>query len=653
MKNYWKDEEAGPLNGDPLALRVYTSRLLGKESDLVLHGGGNTSVKAPTINIFGEKEDILYVKGSGWDLATIEAEGFAPVRLDVLLKMAELDELSDPDMVKFQRAAMIDPNAPNPSVEAILHAIIPFAFVDHSHADAVVTITNTPNGLDRIRSIYGDRVLIVPYVMPGFILAKKIHEMTSGLDWNSIEGMILMNHGVFTFSNSAKASYNKMIALVSEAEDYLKSNTETIQEIQEDGSINTEALATIRNAVSTTWKHPVLIRSDREPKSVSFSNRTDLMEISQRGPVTPDHIIRTKRIPLLIDGNFRENVQGFEQDYLNYYRANADDKLTCLDPAPRWAVWPGHGTLAFGKSLKDTRIIRDISQHTMKAIQQAEQLEKWQALPEKDLFEMEYWVLEQAKLAKSSLGKVFQGKIAMVSGAASGIGRACVEKLRADGSVVAALDIAPMDFKDEGILVIPCDMTDQQAIDKAVNQTVSTFGGLDIVISNAGTFPPSHKIEAMDNEVWSKSIDINLTGHQLLMTAAIPFLALGIDASFVIIGSKNVQAPGPGAGAYSVAKAGLTQLARIASLELGEKGIRVNVIHPNAVYDTGIWTPEVLNARADHYGITVEEYKTNNVLKKEVRSADVAELAAAMAGPLFGKTTGAQIPIDGGNDRVI
>jgi len=653
MNSLWNDAEALKFERDPLAMRVYTSRLLGKESDLVLHGGGNTSVKIREKDLFGEEEDILYVKGSGWDLATIEKPGFAPVKLEVLKKMADLEHLSDPDMVKYQRAAMTNPNAPNPSVEAILHAIIPFTFVDHTHADAVVTISNTPDGEERINTLYGDRMLIIPYVMPGFILAREIHKRTQDLDWSTIDGMILMNHGVFTFDHNARKAYERMIDIVSEAEDYISDHAGELSMNTDTGKCDTSTLAQLRHAVSQAWNAPVLAGFDNSSEALNFSNLSDVGAISQRGPVTPDHIIRTKRVPLLMTNTPDTDVNSYADSYKAYFDRNNTGDLTCLDPAPRWAVWPGYGAIAFGKSLKDIRIIRDISRHTMKAIRQAEALNSWQALPEMDLFEMEYWVLEQAKLAKNKQTLPLQGKIALVTGGAGGIGKACVEQLIAAGAVVAALDIAPMGFDHQNILEMNTNVTDMSELRSAIERVVSTFGGLDILVSNAGTFPPSKKISDMPAETWQKSMDINLTSHRQLLTAAIPFLEWGIEPAVVIIGSKNVPAPGPGASAYSVAKAGLTQLGRIAALELGSKGIRVNVLHPNAVYDTGIWTDEVLKARAAHYGVTVEEYKTNNVLQTEVSSKDVADLAVALTSKLFSKTTGAQIPIDGGNERVI
>jgi len=693
MESLWNGQEVEKLGEDPLALRVYSSRLLGLESSLVLHGGGNTSVKASTENIFGEKEDLLYVKGSGWDLATIEKAGFAPVKMDVLLKMARLQQLTDTDMVCVQRSAMTDPGAPNPSVEAILHAIIPFRYVDHTHADAVVTITNTPEGQQRVRDIYGDRVLIIPYVMPGFILAKTVYDLTQGLDWTKYDGMILMNHGVFTFNDDAKLSYEKMIQIVDEAESYLKqkgvrpggfatdiSNGQAKGKIRQffsdiknffkppikgggvsgktvgEASTHLRELASIRYHVSRQRGAPVLARFKADETSLAFAGQTDIVSVATRGPLTPDHVIRTKRTPAILTGDAEQDVEKFSKDYEEYFKRNAQGGLVCLDRAPRWAVWPGQGTVAFGRTVKDVNIISDIIDHTMWAIGAAEKLDRWQALPEKDIFEVEYWELEQAKLKKAGASSMFQGKIALVTGAASGIGRSCVEMLCAQGAVVAALDINPeveQTFNRPDILGVVCDVTKGSDMHEAVEAVVARFGGLDIVVSNAGIFPPGEAIADLKPETWNRSMDINLSSHQWLLQECIPYLSVAIDPSIVIVASKNVPAPGPGASAYSVAKAGLTQLARVAALELGEKGIRVNVVHPNQVFDTAIWTPEVLINRAKHYGMDVDQYKRNNLLKTEITSVDVAQLVCAMAGPVFAKTTGAQIPIDGGNDRVV
>jgi NAD(P)-dependent dehydrogenase (short-subunit alcohol dehydrogenase family) len=330
--------------------------------------------------------------------------------------------------------------------------------------------------------------------------------------------------------------------------------------------------------------------------------------------------------------------------------------LVAVDPAPRWAVWPQQGTLAFGRTLKEIAPVADIKRHTMRAIERAEELGGWRTLDEAAIFEVEYWELEQAKLGKGGDEPPLLGKIAIVSGAASGIGKACAEALAAHGAAVMALDInqniAGL-FKHANIRGHLCDVTDSVSLKQAVEATVRHFGGLDILVCNAGVFPPSETIEELDAERWTHSLDLNLTSHQRLIQFSIPYLMGGVDPAVILIASKNVPAPGPVAAAYSVAKAGLTQLGRVAALELGKFAIRVNMIHPNAVFDTGLWTEEMLAKRAASYGISVEEYKKNNLLHTEITSKDVAALVCAMAGPLFAKTTGAQVPIDGGNDRVI
>ncbi|MFT5387577.1 MAG: rhamnose utilization protein RhaD (predicted bifunctional aldolase and dehydrogenase) [Candidatus Omnitrophota bacterium] len=657
MENLYSQHEADKCNNDLLTLRVYTSQLLGQNSSLVLHGGGNTSVKVTVKNLFGESENVLYVKGSGWDLATIEAAGFAPVKMDMLLKMAELSVLDDESMVRNQRAAMTDPSAPNPSVEAILHALIPFTFVDHSHTDAIVTITNTANGEARIKEIYGERVFIVPYVMPGFDLARDINKMTKGMDWTKYDGMVLLNHGLFTWGVNAKESYDQHIALVSEAENYLKQNKayKFTTNYATENKIDLKSLATLRKEVSTLRQRAVLAVPQLNDLAAEFSTLKNVKDLVTRGLLTPDHVIRNKRIPAVIE-SVEKSIGRFADDYAKYFKKNKTEGLICLDKAPRWALWPNVGTVAFGLSVKECNITSDITTHTIGAILSAEALGGWKALEAKDIFAMEYWVLEQAKLKKGGDAPVLQGKIAIVTGAASGIGRASVENLMAKGATVVALDINPEIkniFTKNDVLPIICDVTDEDQLKQAIKTTVKTFGGLDIVVSNAGTFPPSENIEDQNTDNWQKSMDVNLSSHQYLLKHSTPFLKLGIDPAVVIIASKNVAAPGPGAGAYSVAKAGLTQLARVAALEYASDGIRVNVVHPNAVFDTAIWTDEVLTKRAANYNLTVDEYKTNNLLKVEITSHDVAQLISTMAGPIFSKTTGSQVSIDGGNERTI
>jgi len=662
MNSLWNDAEAAQCGKSLLDLRVYTSRLLGREPSLVLHGGGNTSVKTTVPDLFGDSNEILYVKGSGWDLATIESGGFAPVRLEVLTRMADLDALSDPEMVRWQRATMLDPGAPTPSVEAILHAIIPFPFVDHTHADAVVAVSNTPDGLDRVRSIYGNTVLVVPYVMPGFVLAKTIRGLTRSLDWSKCEGLILMNHGAFSFGPDAKSSYERMIHLVTAAENHLRaqgawSGAELRKpSLQSDlGHPRLASLADLRRAVGSARGGPLIARLETGSAAGELAGRSDVAAVAGRGPLTPDHVIRTKPLPLVAAGNWSDAVRDYGARYQGYFDRHASDQ-TRLDPAPRWVVWPGVGSVGFGASAKDADIVLDIARHTARAIQWAESLGGWRALPERDLFEVEYWDLEQAKLKKGGTAPPLSGKVALVTGAASGIGRAAAEALSQQGAAVVATDVNPdvvSMFARPDLVGLHVDATDAAAVAHSIAETVGRFGGLDIIVSNAGLFTASQNLDAMDDAIWNRSVELNLTSHMVLLRAASPFLALGFEPAVVIMGSKNVPAPGPGAGAYSVAKAGLTQLARVAALELGKHGIRVNVLHPHAVMDTGAWTPEVLASRAKAYGMTIEDYRRNNVLRVEVTTADVANAVLALVGSAFRTTTGAQIPIDGGNDRVI
>ena len=609
--------------------------------------------------MFGHEQELLYVKGSGWDLSSIEVAGFAPVSLDVLRKMASFEKLSDVDMVRMQRAAMTDPYAPNPSVEAVLHAIIPFRYVDHTHADAVVTITNTPGGEDTIKEIYGESLLLIPYVMPGFVLAKKVYEMTQGIDWSRYQGMVLNNHGVFTFDDDARRSYQKMIDIVTQAERYI--DTRAVLEINTKPQVDIDlmTLARSRQQVAAARGRAVYARVDTSAEAFTFASLETVDSIACRGPLTPDHIIRTKQIPVIIDDEANPDsnpVESYSAAYQAYFDRNTTGAQQCLDRAPRWAVWKNQGLIAFGTTLSEADIIADISRHTIKAIQIAEQLGGWRALPEKDLFEVEYWELEQAKLASNKTSPEFQGKVALITGAASGIGRACVEALIAKGAAVAALDVNPAVeglYQSERVLEIIGDVTRDVDLKHAVDLSVRRFGGLDILVSNAGVFTANEKIDVMQDTTWQTGLDMNLTSHQRLLKYSIPYLRHGIDPAIVIIATKNVPAPGPGAAAYSAAKAGLTQLARIAALELGKDNIRVNTIHPNAVFDTGVWTDEILQGRAASYGMSVQEYKSNNVLQAEVSSNNVADMVCAMAGSTFAKTTGAQVPVDGGNERVI
>ncbi|MBD2318797.1 bifunctional aldolase/short-chain dehydrogenase [Phormidium tenue] len=657
MKSLWSDREAAEYKTD-LGLRVYTSRLLGRDPSLVLHGGGNTSVKICEKNIVGEEEEILYVKGSGWDLETIAEAGFAPVRMAHLLKLAKLQVLSDSQMVNELKTQMTKASAPAPSVETILHASLPYKFVDHTHADAVISVTNTTNGWERIQEIYGDDVVIIPYVMPGFDLARVCAEKFATEKSDRTIGMVLMNHGIFSFGETAQESYERMIALVDRAEAYL--NNHQAWEISPPASLIRERkarleISKLRSEVAQVTGFPVVLSSHTDEKSLAFAQREDVNIISQQGCATPDHVIRTKRLPLV-----GRDVKAYAESYRAYFAEEAPKSaqpVTILDPAPRVIIDHQLGLVTVGKSAKEAKIVADIYDHTMEIIQRSQLLGGYQALPASDIFAVEYWELEQAKLKKGGSSPAFMGEIALVTGAASGIGKACVDSLLKRGAAVVGLDINPAIEKlyDRPDFVgITCDVSDESAIATSLDQAVKAFGGLDILILNAGIFPSGCRIENLDTATWQKVMQINLEANLVLMREAYPLLKLAPNGGRVVaIGSKNVPAPGPAAAAYSASKAALTQLMRVAALEWSSDRIRINTLHPNAVFDTGIWTEEVLTSRAQHYGLTIEEYKTNNLLKVEVTSRHVAELAAEMCGALFACTTAAQVPIDGGNDRVI
>ncbi len=657
MQSLWNDAEAREYVGD-LAQRVYTSRLLGRDKTLVMHGGGNTSVKIRQTNLFGREDDLLYVKGSGWDLETIESAGFAPVRMAPMLELATLPALSDTQMANELRVATIDAAAPSPSVEAILHATLPYKYVDHTHADAVIAVTNTANGRERVEEIYGDDVVIIPYVMPGFKLARLCAEMFPAQATAKTVGMILLNHGVFSFGETARESYERMIALVSRAEAYLqRHNAWQIafsEAVSPDRPLRGER-AELRRELSAAAGFPLIAASHDDAQALGFAQHDDLATLAQQGPLTPDHVLFTKRIPQI-----GRDVAAYAEAYRQYFEANkdrSDQPLTMLDPAPRVLLDPDYGVITIGRTAKQAAVVEDIYRHTIDVSLRAQALGGYQALPPGDIFDVEYWELEQAKLKRAGKPPVFAGEIALVTGAASGIGKACVESLLARGAAVVGLDINPAitdTFKRVDYLGVQCDVTNEAELAGALEAGVRAFGGLDMVVVNAGIFPPGTPIAALKLADWDRVMRVNLDANLSLLREAHPLLkAAPRGGRVVIVGSKNVPAPGPGASAYSASKAALNQLGRVAALEWGGDGIRVNIVHPNAVFDTGIWSEDVLANRAAHYGMTVEQYKTNNVLKVEVTSRDVAELVAEMCGAVFARTTGAQVPIDGGNDRVI
>ncbi len=657
IRSLWSDEEAARYPGD-LGLRVYTSRLLGRDKSLVLHGGGNTSVKVRARNLLGDEEDVIHVKGSGWDLETIEEAGFPPLPLDYVKRLATLPVLSDAQMSNELLTHTLRAGAPAPSVETILHALLPYKFVDHTHADAFIAISNTADGSARIREVYGDSLVYIPYVMPGFDLARSCAAIFPRERTPRTIGMALEHPGLFSFGDTARESYERMIDLVRRAEDYLRRNGAwqiPFETAPPPAAVPALALATLRRELSEVAGFPLLLASTGDERGRAFARRTDLARVATQGPATPDHSIRTKRVPMV-----GRDVKAYAAEYRRYFEEHAHRtgrKLTMLDAAPRVVLDPEFGLLAVGKTVAETAIVAEIYAHTIEIISRAERLGGWAALSSADIFDVEYWELEQAKLQVKGTKPLFQGEVAVVTGAASGIGKACVASLLKRGAAVVGLDLNPSitsTFKRRDYLGIVCDLTDEASLRTALAQAVTAFGGVDMLVLNAGIFPPGAPIATLPTENWRRVLGINLDASFVLLREAHPFLKLAPKGGRVaVIGSKNVPAPGPGAASYSASKAALNQLVRVAALEWGKDGIRLNTIHPNAVFDTGLWTPEIIAQRAKSYGLSVEAYKTNNVLRTEITSHDVAELAAELCGPLFAKTTAAQVPVDGGNDRVI
>lgn len=650
-KNRWNETEAKKYS-TTLEQRVYTSRLLGNDPYLVMHGGGNTSAKGEATNLFGKKEKVLFVKGSGWDLGKIEAPGLPAVRLTPLWELRNLSALGDEEMMSFLRSNLVDSKSPDPSVETLLHAYLPHTFVDHTHADAVLTITNQPNGAELVKKIYGKRVALVRWEMPGFLLAKLCAEIYEKDP--SVEGMVLLKHGIFSFGETAKESYDRMIEFVQMAEKFIAESPLKLQNANKKNTAATgQWMQKIRSTLSQAGFRCVVALDD-SPTSLELANHKDAKAISQRGPVTPDHVIRTKQFPLVVTSeDLTKQLETYRKNYESYFARCSEKrgvKRQILDTLPRVFIVPEVGIISVGATEKDALIARDIYQHTAQVILNAENIGKYEVLPEEALFDMEYWILEQNKLKLGPKRQMLSGKVAVVTGASSGIGAAIAKEFKSNGATVFNFDLK----KGGDVEWVETDVSSHTSMRTAFEKVLLKNGGVDIVVINAGIFPKSATIENISDEDWDKSLRINTTGAFYTISEALRLMKnQGTGGDIVFVASKNVPAPGKEAAAYSVAKAGQAQLARVAALEGGAFGIRVNMLHPHMIFDTAIWTDEVLEKRAKAYNMTVEQYKTNNLLKTALDSKDVALATLALVNGSFGKTTGAQIAVDGGSDRTL
>jgi len=639
-----------------LALRVYSSRLLGGQADLVLHGGGNTSVKTRMVDDLGDEIEVLCVKGSGWDLGTIEPPGFPALRLAPLQALRARRQLSDEEMVNAARIRMLDAAAPNPSVETLLHAFLPHKFIDHSHADAILATVNQEDAGILADAIHGERLALVPYVMPGFALAKMAAEIYE--DQPNCEGLLLLQHGLFTFADTARASYERHIAAVQRCEGYLAraGRTTASSPACQVSSPYHQLAPLLRGALGPT-RYIFDLRT--EPAVRRFVDRKDLAEVARRGPATPDHVIRTKQVPLLVDTNkppsqadIRTCVEAFRTQYRGYVQRMLKTlgvTRTPLDPDPRVVLLPGIGLVGIGRTAKAARVAADLYTHTIWVIEAAESIGSYLALPDEDIFDMEYWSLEQAKLGKKK-PPAMAGTIVYVSGAAHGIGEATARAFANRGAQLFLVDrdgpAVQAVAESMGAGWATVDMCNPRQVQQSVKQAVELYGGLDGVVSNAGTAPQS-PIDQCPEEVFEDSLAINLKSHQTLAAAATGVLKAQGHGGFLLFNvSKAALNPGKNFGPYAVAKAGLLALTKQYALEGGPHGIRASAINADRVR-TGLLPAAMVAERAKARGLDADAYFRSNLLAREVVAEDVAQAFVFLA--QAPSTTGAVLTVDGGN----
>lgn len=680
MESRWRDAEAAGMvehyaargvNRD-VALRVYTSRLLGQDRRLVLHGGGNTSVKTTMRELLGEPVEVLCVKGSGWELATIEPAGLPAVRLEPLRRLRALDALSDEAMVAFQRAHLLDPAAPNPSVEALLHAFLPHKYVDHTHAVAVLSLADQPDGAALCAEVYGARMGIVPYIMPGFALAKKAVEVYEADP--AVEGLILLKHGIFTFGDDAREAYERMIAMVSLAEARLARGRRPVfvaAALPARLATPAEVAPIVRGAcaIPDSTGGGAVQRFVAEfrtgPEILEYVNGAELARYSQAGVATPDHNIRTKNQPLLVPAPEAGRLDEFAaavraavvdfvaryQAYFERYNTGREPPKRPLDPMPRVVLVPGLGLFALGRSVRDARIVADIAESAIATITGAESIGRFESATEAELFEIEYWSLEQAKLGKAAPPPL-AGQVAVITGGAGTIGAATARLFAASGAAVALLD------RDEGRLAalarelgeaahaIPCDVTDAAQVRAAFDRTCERFGGVDLLVSNAGAAWQG-RIGEVDDAVLRESFELNFFAHQTAARNAVRvMLAQGTGGALLFNVSKQAVSPGPGFGPYGLPKAATLFLVRQYAVDYGRDGIRANAVNADRIR-SGLLTPELIAERARARGVDEREYMTGNLLGREVTAEDVAQ--AFLYHALALKTTADVTTVDGGN----
>jgi len=654
--------------GEDVALRVYTTRLLGSDPRLVLHGGGNTSVKTTVTDLMGERAEVLCVKGSGWDMAAIEPAGLPAVRLAALRKLRDRETLSDEDMVAAQRASLIDPMAPNPSVETLLHAFVPHKFVDHTHATAILSLIDQPDGDALCAEVFDGRMGVVPYIMPGFALARRAAEVFERKP--DVLGLILSKHGIFTFGATAREAYERMIDMVSLAEARLKRGHKAVfvtAQLPQQVAPLAAVAPVVRGACAlkrADGAHRRFVLDFRTgPAILDYVNGAELPRYGQAGVVTPDHTIRTKNWPLIapspdaakpdafkraLDAAVAAFVERYE-DYFARQNARVGGGRRMLDPAPRVVLVPGLGLFGLGRSRKEARIAADVALQAVEAIAGAEAIGRFESISEADMFDCEYWPLEQAKLGNAA-EKPLAGQVAVVTGAAGAIGSATAAAFAAAGAEVALLDIdrdrAQARADAVGGIALACDVTDPASVAAAFERVVETFGGVDIAVSNAGAAWQG-RIGEVDEAVLRASFELNFYGHQRVAQAAVKIMrAQGTGGCLLFNVSKQAINPGPDFGPYGLPKAATLALLRQYALDYGTEGIRANGVNADRVR-SGLLTDEMIAARARARGVSEQTYMSGNLLGREVTAEDVAQAFLAQALAL--KTTADVTTVDGGN----
>ncbi|CAN0653624.1 Rhamnose utilisation protein RhaD, predicted bifunctional aldolase and dehydrogenase [Nitratireductor aquimarinus] len=678
MQNLWKDSEAEKLVehyaqkgvARDLALRVYTTRLLGGEPRLVLHGGGNTSLKSRATDILGREYDVLCVKGSGWDMGVIEPQGLPAVKMDALLAARELPSLSDEDMVAMQRANLIDPGSPNPSIETLLHAFLPHKFVDHTHSTAILALVDQEDSEALCKKVFGDRMGFVPYIKPGFDLAKEAADI---YDANpSVEGLILDKHGIFTFAEDAKTAYDLMIEFVTMAEDYVAGHGKTPftpVALPKELATPSQIMPYLRGAIAIDegeGKYGRMVCNFRtSPKILDYVNADTAEELATRGVSTPDLSIRIKTGPMVLPAPeagkldaygkiIREKVAAFSDRYKDYFETNnaADDvERTMLDTMPRLTLVRGLGLIGHGRSMKEAKIAADVGEMLVEAVTGAEAIGSFHPLALSDLFELEYWSLEQAKLA-SNKPKPLSGQVTLVTGGAGAIGAATAKLFAAQGAHVVVVDMHADKAEDvaksigNGAIGIGADVTDATAVRAAFDRARDVFGGVDIVISNAGAAWEG-KIGELEDATLRQSFELNFFAHQSVAQNAVRlFKQQGTGGVLLFNASKQAVNPGANFGAYGLPKAATLFLSRQYALDYGSIGVRSNAVNADRIR-SGLLTNEMIANRSTARGVSERDYMGGNLLGLEVRAEDVAQ--AFLNHALAERTTADVTTVDGGN----